>query len=267
MQVDDELEQELETTEEVEGQNPETTEEDDGEDIITIGEESAPQDNDEEKQEAPEWVKELRKSHKQIQKENKELRKQLESRDKKEPTVQEVKKPTLEECDYDSELYDKKLEQYLLAKRAIDEEKENAQKAWNQTLQSYEDKKKTLKVKDFEDSEMIVQETLNETQQGIILSGAENPAIVIYALGKNEQKAKELAKIKDPIKFAFEVAKLETQMKVTRRRPSTEPEKIVTGTDKIVGGADKQLDKLRKDAERTGDFSKVIAYKKKMKGK
>jgi len=110
-----------------------------------------------------------------------------------------------------------------------------------------------------------VQDTLNETQQGIILQGAENPAIVVYALGKDEERAKKLASINDPIKFAFEVAKLETQMKVTRRRPSTQPEKIISGSEKIVGGADKQLEKLRKEAQKTGDFSKVIAYKNKIK--
>lgn len=241
----------------------EQTEEDDGEDVITIGE--TPPQEEEQQAEAPEWVKELRKNHRQIQKENKELRKQLESREQKQPT-KAVKKPTLEECDYDSDLYDKKMEEYYKAKRVEDEQVENATKAWNNKLQSYEDKKKALKVRDFEDSESIVQDTLNETQQGIILQGADNPAIVVYALGKDEKRAKELAAISDPIKFAFEVAKLETQMKVTRRRPSTEPEKIVTGTEKIVGGADKQLDKLRKEAQKTGDYSKVIAYKNKIKG-
>ena len=63
---------------------------------------------------------------------------------------------------------------------------------------------------------------------------------------------------------AFEVAKLETQMKVTRRRPSTDPEKIPSGTEKISGGAhDKQLAKLRAKASETGDMSPVLAYKRK----
>ena len=194
-----------------EGEQPEN--EDDGEDVITIGEETPPQ---EEQQEAPEWVKDLRKSHRQIQKENKELKKKLDSREK-EPTNKKVKKPTREECDFDDDLYDKKMEEYYKAKATEDKQVNEAEQAWSNVLNTYEDKKKSLKVKDYEDSEAIVQDTLNETQQGIILQGADDPAIVVYALGKNEKKAKELAAISDPIKFAFEVAKLETQMKVTAR--------------------------------------------------
>ena len=255
-----ELEDQLDNLEGI--QEPELENEGDDEDVITIGEEAPPQ---EEKQEAPEWVKELRKAHRETQKENKELRKKLESREKQEPT-KTVKKPTREECDFDDDLYDKKLEEYYKFKQKQDEEVENAKKAWNNKLQSYEDKKKSLKVRDFDDAEYIVQDTLNETQQGIILQGAENPAIVVYALGKNEKKAKELAQIEDPIKFAFEVAKLETQMKVTRRRPSVEPEKIVTGTEKVSGSAhDKQLAKLRAKANETGDMTPVLEYKRKYK--
>lgn len=256
---------EIEEIEEPQLEGEESTE-DDGEDVITIGEDTPPQEQ-EEKQEAPEWVKELRKAHRETQKENKELRKRLEAKQGgDQPTNKKLKKPTLEECDYDSDLYDQKLEEFYKAKRKEDEQVESAQKAWEQKLNSYSEKKKSLKVRDFDDAEYIVQDTLNETQQGIILQGAENPAIVVYALGKNEKKAKELAQIEDPIKFAFEVAKLETQMKVTRRRPSTEPEKTITGgSGKIAGGADKQLDKLREQARKTGDFSKVVAYKNKLK--
>ena len=259
-----EEEKELEQTETVEEiQEPdEALETENEEDVVTIGEDTPPQ---EQQEEAPEWVKDLRKSHRQIQRENKELRKKLESREKQEPTKKEVKKPTMEECEFDDTLYDQKMEEYYKAKAIKDRQEQEANEVWSNVLKSYDEKKKSLKVRDYEDSESIVQDTLNETQQGIILQGAENPAIVVYALGKDEERAKKLASINDPIKFAFEVAKLETQMKVTRRRPSTQPEKIISGSEKIVGGADKQLEKLRKEAQKTGDFSKVIAYKNKIK--
>ena len=246
-----------------EGEQPELEDEGEDEDVITIGEETPPQKQQEE---APEWVKDLRKSHRQIQKENKELRKKLESKEQAQPAQKTVKKPTREECDFDDDLYDKKMEEYYKAKAIQDKQQAEAEQAWGNVLQSYEDKKKSLKVRDYEDSEAIVQDTLNEIQQGIILQGAENPAIVVYALGKDESRAKKLAAITDPIKFAFEVAKLETQMKVTRRRPSVEPEKIVTGTEKVSGSAhDKQLAKLRAKANETGDMTPVLEYKRKYK--
>lgn len=260
-ELEDQLEN-LEGIQETEDDGEELETEDE-EDVITIGEETPPQKQQEE---APEWVKDLRKSHRAIQKENKELRKKLESKEKEQSAPKTIKKPTREECDFDDDLYDKKMEEYYKAKAIEDKRQAEADQAWSNVLNSYEDKKKSLKVRDYEDSEAIVQDTLNETQQGIILQGADNPAIVVYALGKNEKKAKELAAINDPIKFAFEVAKLETQMKVTRRRPSVEPEKIVTGTEKISGSAhDKQLAKLRAKANETGDMTPVLEYKRKHK--
>jgi len=104
---------------------------------------------------------------------------------------------------------------------------------------------------------------LNVTQQGVVIQGAENPALVIYALGKNPKKAKELASIADPVKFAFAIAKLETQLKVTGKRTPPPPEKTVGGgTAPIRGAVDSNLERLREDAARTGDYSKVYAYKK-----
>ena len=49
------------------------------------------------------------------------------------------------------------------------------------------------------------------------------------------------------------------------KKPTTQPEKKVTGATGSVsnsGGEDEQLDKLRAEAEKTGDLSKVVAYKR-----
>ena len=94
-----------------------------------------------------------------------------------------------------------------------------------------------------------------------MLQGADNPALVIYALGKNPKKAKELADIKDPVKFAFAVAKLEKELKVTNRRAAPPPERVVSGTGRSSGAVDSTLERLREDAARTGNMTKVIAYK------
>jgi hypothetical protein len=84
----------------------------------------------------------------------------------------------------------------------------------------------------------------------------------VYALGKNPKKLKELASITDPVKFAFAIAKLETQLKVSNKKPAPPPEKVVGGTAPIRGAVDSTLERLRADAERTGDYSKVFAYRK-----
>jgi hypothetical protein len=119
-------------------------------------------------------------------------------------------------------------------------------------------------VPDFQDAEETVLETLNVTQQGIILQGAQNPAVVVYALGKNPKKAKELGEITDPVKFAFAVAKLETQLTVTSRKQAPPPEKKINGNGSL-DSSNGQLERLREEAARTGDMTKVVAFKRQLK--
>ncbi len=120
-------------------------------------------------------------------------------------------------------------------------------------------------MKDFEDAEAVAQELFSVTQQGVMLQGADNPALVVYALGRNPKKAKELAEIKDPVKFAFAVAKLEKDMKVTNRKSAPPPERVVTGTGRVSGAVDSTLERLREEAARTGNMTKVIQYKRQKK--
>jgi hypothetical protein len=148
----------------------------------------------------------------------------------------------------------------MAAKAEADQREQ--QKAWQARLDNYGKAKTELKVKDFEDAEDVSKEKLSVTQQGIILQGAENPALVIYALGKNPKKAAELGSITDPVKFSFAVAKLETQLKVSNRKSPPPPEGTVRGTGAVSGAVGNQLERLRAEAEKTGDLSKVMAFKR-----
>jgi len=230
--------------------------------IITIGNEKPK----EEEQHAPEWVREVRKANRELQRENRELKAKLTTPAEK--AVALAAKPKLEDFDYDSDKYESALENWYDAKRKIDDqekkqrdEQDAQQRSWQERLDSYGKAKGALKVSDYDDAEDIAKESLSTTQQGIILQGAENPALVIYALGKNQKTAKDLGAIIDPVKFAFAVAKLESQLKVTPKKSPPPPEKTVTGTGRISGTTDSTLDRLRAEAEKTGDMSKVIAYK------
>lgn len=236
--------------------------------VVTIGEETPPTE-EEEVARAPEWVRELRKNHRELLRKNRELEAKLNATTGAETKPAPLgKKPTLDDCDYDAERFETELTSWYDRKRKADEEaarveaeQKDAQKAWQAKLDAYGKAKTELKVKDFDDAEALIQENFSQTQQGIILQGAENSALLVYALGKNLKKLKELASINDPVKFAFAVAKLETQLKVTNRKAAPPPEKTVRGTGPVSGTMDSQLERLRADAERTGDYSKVVAYK------
>ena len=249
-----------------EDQRTEDGEGDSDEVIVSIGEEAPPP---EEQTHAPEWVRELRKTNRELQRQNRELQGKLQSTAQTEtkPVVL-GKKPSLEEHDYDADKFEAALADWFERKRQADEaqakqeaEVMNQQKAWQAKLDGYGKAKAELRVKDFEDAEAVAQELFNITQQGVVLQGADNPALVIYALGKNPKKAKELSDIKDPVKFAFAVAKLEKELKVTNRKAAPPPERIVSGTGRVSGAVDSTLERLREEAARTGNMTKVIQYK------
>lgn len=233
---------------------------------VMIGDEPV----EEESQPAPDWVRDLRKKNREDQKRIRELEARLAQQQAPQTASVPGKKPELEDFDYDTTKYEASLADWFEKRRKYEDQlaqskrqEEEAQEAWQNKLENYAQSRTTLKVKDFEDAESTVAEMLNVTQQGVVIQGAENPALVIYALGKNPKKAKEIASIADPVKFAFAIAKLETQLKVTGKRTPPPPEKTVGGgTAPIRGAIDSNLERLRQDAERTGDYSKVYAYKK-----
>ncbi len=274
LELEDEPEVEAEEAEldgEDEEDEPSEAEAEDEADVVVTIDGEAPDPEDEEDARAPDWVRDLRKQYREEKRRAKELEQKLAQMERgTAPAAQPLgPKPTLEAADYDTERYEKDLAAWYEKKRQHDErqasaqaEQQAVQKEWEQKLEGYHSSKADLKVKDYEFAEDVVQDTLSVMQQGMIVQGAENPALVVYALGKNPKKAKELASITDPVKFAFAVAKLETNLKVTKRKAQAKPEKKISGTGRPSGSVDSTLERLRAEAARTGDYSKVFQYKK-----
>ncbi len=264
---------ESDTPEPDEATDDETAEADEP-DEVTVSISGEP-DPEPEPERAPDWVRDLRRSHRELQRKVREY----EAREQTAPVQAEIPrlgaKPKLEEHDYDTERYEKALEDWYKKRDAVDAIKREQQrqtdeqaKSWQANLDGYGKAKAELKVRDYDDAEAAVQETLSVTQQGVVLQGAENPALVVYALGKNPKKAKELAAINDPVKFAFAIAKLESQLKIQPRKTAPPPERTApSGNAPISGATDGHLERLRSEAMRTGDMTKVIRYKQQQREK
>ena len=240
--------------------------------IVTAGEETPPEAAEEP---TPKWVKEVRQQNRVLQKQNRELQRQLTATaTEKKPVVELGKKPSLSDLDYDEEKYEVAMTSYFERKRKVDDSiadsrkaEESQKKAWEATLEAYSVAKTKLKVSDFEDAEHNIQQLFNVTQQGVVLQGAENPALVLYYLGRNPAKAKEFAAVKDPVKFSFAVAKLEAQLKVTSRKTPPSPETAIKGSAPKSGTVDSHLDRLREEAQRTGNADRLMAYKRQQAAK
>lgn len=224
--------------------------------------------DEEEHKPAPDWVRKVRTDNRELRRELTRLKDQLNAQGN--PQEEEVgAKPTLKDCDYNEVDFEKKLDDWKEKKRKADEAKaareasaRKADETWKGKLEGYGKAKAKLGAADFEDAEAVVLDVLNQTQQGIIVAGSIDPALVVYALGKNEAKARELAAITDPVEFAFAVARLEAQMKVNRNRPATAPEERVSGDRGAGAIGDSALERLRAEADKTGDYTKVNAYKR-----
>lgn len=241
---------------------------------ITIGEESPPSEDDGFDGPAPQWVKDLSKSKREADRENRELKQKLEQMERGEMPRDPGTKPTLADCDYDEEAFEQRLSAWHEAKREQeerkrkeDEQQQAARALWQSRLDAYGKEKSSLKVPDMDDAEASAMDALSVVQQGVIVSGAEKPAALMYALGKNPAKLKELAAIADPVKFTFAVARLETQLKIAPRKTAPAPERVVRGSGPSGGAViDAKLQKLKADAERTGDYSAYFAAKRSAKG-
>ena len=234
--------------------------------VVSIGEEAPPP---EDQPVEHSWAAKMRVENRELKRKARELEERLKATTQTEtkPVVLGAK-PKLEDHDYDADKFEEALANWFDRKRQADEanakqeaEVMTQQKAWQAKLDSYGKAKAELRVKDFEDAEAVAQELFNVTQQGVVLQGADNPALVIYALGRNPKKAKELSEIKDPVKFAFAVAKLEKDLKVTNRKAAPPPERVVSGTGRSSGAVDSTLERLREEAARTGNMTKVVQYK------
>jgi hypothetical protein len=231
---------------------------------ITIGDEPAPVD---EEARAPDWVRELRKSHRELQRKNRELEQRLQGTPAATPAL--GKKPSLDDYDYDADKYESALESWYDTKRKVeavaaeaDKAKERVAAEWQAKLDTYAQHKAALKVTGYGDAEARVEEALNGDQQAVLIKALDNPATVVYALGRDATRLKDLAAITDPIMFAAAISKLEGKLKVTTRNAPPPPEKKVTGSAPISGTVDSNLDRLRDEAAKTGDYTKVLAYKR-----
>lgn len=230
--------------------------------------------DEEDKQPAPQWVRDVRKRNRDLQRENRELQDRIKAANPVEQVTLGTK-PSLETCDFDTNVYESQLEQWYARKReaedrerVIQQQQQAEQQAWQAKVNNYASSKQTFGATDYDEAEALVNDTFSIAQQGILLQGSENPVQLIYALGKNPKKAKELAELKDPVQFSFAVAKLETRITVEKKKSTPPPpERRVSGTGAMSGTVDSSLERLRAEAAKTGDFTKVLAYKNQLKNK
>lgn len=224
---------------------------------------------------APAWVPELRKKYRELERENAQLRANQHTA-KADPEVEVGEKPTLEGCEFNDERFEAELLAWNERKRQADarqaerqQQQEQAQQAWQSTLETFGKQRQAIKAPDIDDAEAAVASRLSREQVAAIVKGAGqyNAAAVVYALGKMPERLSQLAEIKDPLDFAIAIGRFSTEIKV-KPKAKTAPgaEKTVKGSAPLSGGAWKvQLQRLEAEADKTGNRTKVVQYKKQLR--
>jgi len=208
----------------------------------------------------------------------KRLRAELRDRERKlaenRPQEQEIvvgEKPTLENCEYDEERFDVAYQEWLDRKAAADRQQQSRQTVEQLRAAEYRDleiryrasaAKLPVRQEVFDEADAAVRQALPEAIQVAIAKYMDDPAKVVLALGKHPARLAAIADEPDPVKQLFMIRDLQGAIKVTRRSaPAPEADTIQRGSASMSASSDKHLAKLEQEAARTGDRSKLIAYK------
>lgn len=193
------------------------------------------------------------------------------------------KRPTIEDCEWDQDRHDAALDKWEAAKdarreweRTKGQVEQQRNHAFERRVSDYRGAAARLGVRDFGEAEAIVLDRVPELLRNAVLQYAKDPAKVTYALGKHPARLEALlvkgdpAVGGDPIEWIRGIDDIERNMKVVNRRKPPEPEAdtIVRGTAPLATqNYDKKLASLEKEAERTGDRTKIIAFKREQREK
>lgn len=176
-------------------------------------------------------------------------------------------RPKLSDYDYDEEAYDAAVDEWsdrkVAAQLASQQKPADAEEEARNDVQRYEASIASLSFADAAEVVADVRAALTPQQQYIIASVTNEPGKLLYALGRNPGKLRELVGITNPAKFIAKVALTEAAMRVGKKQAPA-PEKVRQG-NAMPKGSDKELAKLEKEAERTGDRTALIRYRKKLR--
>ncbi len=175
-------------------------------------------------------------------------------------------KPTREEFDYVDEVFDAAVDAWYEKKTRADQHNaviakpdEELQKRFEEKLSDFRAAIPTLA---FDDAQNKVEDTLRAlsvAQQSAIIKAADDPARLTYALSQNPDKLAKLASENDLVQFIKDVVKLETNMTTRKRAAVDEPVKGNAGAATNESVMEK---KLEAEAEKTGDRTKLINWRR-----
>lgn len=211
-------------------------------------------------------IRQLREAFKREQQQRKEYERMLRERESSTSAAPvQSAMPRLEECGYDEDVFQQRMQQWVQAQHIQQAElikrqqKEAAEQAEFQThadryLKDVADL--AAKVPDYQDVESNVVSLLDEKQQKMIIRYADNAALVAYALGKNPQALADLQSTHDPVAFGKKLALLEKSASL-KTRPKSKVQAETSIGSASGGGGINWAKRLQDASENPSQFRAV----------
>jgi len=237
-------------------------------------------EKEEEDEKAPGWVKDLRKRYREEQKARRQIEEEL-SRLKggaKQESDALPPKPTLEnpgtgrdEDSYDAEVFQHQLDAWYEKKADHDRkqaqvkaQQDEAAKEWEAVQKRYAEGKSKLPADKMEEAEAEVISVLSPNRQAMLMDIADDAALLAYALGSNPETLRKVGSIKNDARFIKELTKIEMNIKAAPKKAAPPPERTISGSGRTPGATASNLEKLKADAQKSGDYSKYYAEKRRL---
>ena len=177
-------------------------------------------------------------------------------------------KPTLEGCEWDPDRFEGELDAWKERKRQAETQERDSRSRDEERQREFERRKArhmaraaVLKIPDFEARERAVIEALGPEMAGAALVIADDSAKLVGALGANPAALAKIQDEPDPLLKLKLLIKMEANIK-TKKPPAPEAGTIQRGSAPAQAvSADKRMEQLEREAERTGNRAKIIAYK------
>lgn len=259
----------------------EEDEDDEGEIVVSIGDDDPDEDEDltVEQEDDSDTIKKMRAAFKDKSEQGKERDARLKELEDKEAERQAAKdkielrdKPKRDDYEYgQDDKYDDDLiawnedkKKHDAKKQSKEDEAKQFQTTYDDRLQGFNTRKKSIAVDDYDAVENKIKGYLSDEQQSIGVYTLNKPEMVFLALSRNSKELERISKITEPLILASELGKIEARLKTTKRK-APPPETRLKGTAAIGGASDKHLEKLERDSEKTGDRTKILKYKREQK--
>lgn len=184
-------------------------------------------------------------------------------------------KPDLwDDCEGDADKFERELSAYhdrVRQREQQDKSEQEQQEAGRKRFETahaqYRQHAQALGVAGYDAIEEKVQGDLPPVLRDVIplYFGDKGPKVVV-ALGRHPQLLDELLSIQDPLAQILKLNDIAHGVKIMpRKAPPPESQTIQRGSAPAGGTSDKELARLEKEAERTGNRTQLIEYRRKMK--